>query len=716
MLKYRKEKQKMKFKVIIGIMVTLLFIGMLTLAFDIQPAKASGTIYIRADGSVVPSTANITSLDDVTYTFTDNNYDSIVVERDNIIIDGLGYTLQGPSSENGFFLNGRSNVTIKNTIVKGWTTGIWTGYSSGNTIDNNTVTSNGWGMILALGSSNNTISGNTVTNNDNGIVTLLHSNNNTVSGNKVTLNKGIGIQASNYSCSNTISGNTVTSNGEWGIVLPVYSSENTISGNTVTSNGKDGITLFDHSSYNNITGNTVTSNELAGIVVVLHSNNNTVSCNDVTLNGGNGILAQIYSCYNIITSNKVTSNDIGIVTFAECHDNIIVSNKVSNNSWFGIAIETSSGNTLRDNNMTDNKYNFGVHSDLNRISDYVQDIDASNTVDEKPVYYWVNQRDKQVPVDAGFVVAVNSVNITVENLNLTKNIGGVWFGNTTDSTIRNVTALNTIGGIALLLSSSNTISGNTMKNNDIGIGLVGSSSNTIYHNSFINNTVQANFTTECVNIWDDSYPSGGNYWSDYDGTDLFSGSYQNETGSDGIGDTPYVIDENNLDRYPLMNSYQPVEFNATKNGETYKIAAVSNSTITNFNFSYPLQKLSFNATAPSNTTGYCSIVLPKDLITLTIVVLVNGNPLPYNMEENATHLYIYFTYSHSTSIIEIIATILGDINGDRIVDIVDVVICALAFGSELGEPKWNPIVDLNQDGIIDIVDLVILGVNYGKTW
>jgi len=54
------------------------------------------------------------------------------------------------------------------------------------------------------------------------------------------------------------------------------------------------------------------------------------------------------------------------------------------------------------------------------------------------------------------------------------------------------------------------------------------------------------------NWFDAGYPSGGNYWSDYTGVDFYSGSYQNITGSDGIGDTPYIIDANNIDRYPLI--------------------------------------------------------------------------------------------------------------------------------------------------------------------
>jgi parallel beta-helix repeat protein len=110
----------------------------------------------------------------------------------------------------------------------------------------------------------------------------------------------------------------------------------------------------------------------------------------------------------------------------------------------------------------------------------------------------------------------------------------------------------------LKFSSNNIIFGNNIENNSIGVDVESTSNNTIYHNNFINNTRQVYVTPNYAAFWDHDYPSGGNYWSDYNGTDLQSGPFQNETGSDGNGDTPYTIDGNNTDRYPLMQPYVPI--------------------------------------------------------------------------------------------------------------------------------------------------------------
>ena len=96
--------------------LTLLLLLMLVL--NVRPAKAQETIYIRADGSVVPETAPILHLDNITYTLYDDLYDPIVVERDSIILDGGGHTLLGTGSGTGINLTRRSNVIVKNMEIK----------------------------------------------------------------------------------------------------------------------------------------------------------------------------------------------------------------------------------------------------------------------------------------------------------------------------------------------------------------------------------------------------------------------------------------------------------------------------------------------------------------------------------------------------------------------------------------------------------------------
>ena len=57
----------------------------------------------------------------------------------------------------------------------------------------------------------------------------------------------------------------------------------------------------------------------------------------------------------------------------------------------------------------------------------------------------------------------------------------------------------------------------------------------------------------------------------------------------------------------------------------------------------------------------------------------------------------------------------GDVNLDWIVDIVDIVIIALAFGSTPIDPNWNPHADIAAEyGLIDIVDIVLAAIHFGE--
>jgi len=113
---------------------------------------------------------------------------------------------------------------------------------------------------------------------------------------------------------------------------------------------------------------------------------------------------------------------------------------------------------------------------------------------------------------------------------------------------------NCYAGIVLDYASNNTLFENLLNNNSYG--LYSSQfcyNNSIYRNNFINN-YEYNARDYGINIWDNGYPSGGNYWDDYTGIDENNGENQNIPGEDGIGDTPYeIIESSNQDNYPFMN-------------------------------------------------------------------------------------------------------------------------------------------------------------------
>jgi hypothetical protein len=79
-------------------------------------------------------------------------------------------------------------------------------------------------------------------------------------------------------------------------------------------------------------------------------------------------------------------------------------------------------------------------------------------------------------------------------------------------------------------------------------------------------------------------------------------------------------------------------------------------------------------------------------------------------DENNTDNNLYVTAPARA-----LVRLVGDINQDSIVDILDAIIIAGSFSSQPGTPRWNPNADLNSDGIVDIYDAIALVNIYGKT-
>jgi len=608
----------MERKAIRGIMLTLLLVGVLTFAFNIQPVKASGTIYIRADGSIDPPTANITSVDNVTYTLTDNidaeivsGQSAIVVERNNIVVDGAGYTVQGTGNGIGIHLLGRSNVTIKNVKIKAFQSSIAIDYSSNNRIAGNNITNNVVG-INVISSSNNTVSENIITGNFNGIE-LFFSLNNTFSGNTVSKNQN-GIHIA-YSPLNFLLRNTIIDNDNGVYLADSYS--NTVSGNNIRNNN-NGVYLRDAPTFNKFYHNNFINNTQQVYIYTYDYSGYANSWDDGYPSGGN--YWSDYSGVDLFSGsyqNETGIDGIGDIPY------IIDENNVDHYPlmypWPFRTIVVPSDYLIIQEAINAASPGDRVYV---RAGIYYENIVVNKTLS------LVGESSETTIIDgsdAGNVTEVTADNVTIMGFTVSKSGGSNSAGGITLRHVRNcIISRNSIinigsehPGICLYRSSNNSIYGNNIadtswgivliysSNNSIsrnnimlnyfgGIGLVNfsnnnivyrnsiesgvwfgsvyfseSSSNRIYHNNFVNNRGISVYNS--VNVWDDGYPSGGNYWGHL-GNDTYSGRYQNESGSDGIRDTPYVIDGNNVDRYPSMYPFETMSLLDPSQSEAFQLS------------------------------------------------------------------------------------------------------------------------------------------------
>jgi parallel beta-helix repeat protein len=405
-----------------------------------------------------------------------------------------------------------------------------------------------------------------------------------ISHNNISHNKEMGIHL-NYSHSNTIFDNIITYNWDWGIYLE-YADFNFIWNNLIDTNGK-GIGIF-YSTYEIIELNNITETGGYGIFFSF-SGNSSVKNNTIVDNAAAGIEAE-YSVnltfgWNLVGREKYGCT-YGVVLWS-CDENVIFNNTLQGNGY-GVYLSSSDKNDIMNNNIS-GSIDIGIdlfYSNQNNIinnsfENNMEGIKLRKSHDNRII-------DNIIPISIGQGLTCENSNRTtiagndfsegywwgmyfswcsfnnITNNNLSAITGfppfdghGVYMENSQKNNItNNIISSNDGYGIQLLSSSSNIISRNNISYNLLGINISNSLGNCIFHNTIIGNTEQAYDDSDNGNFWNHSYPVGGNYWSDYTGNDVYKGPNQDQQGSDGIGDTPYVIDINSLDNYPLMQPHQ----------------------------------------------------------------------------------------------------------------------------------------------------------------
>lgn len=346
--------------------------------------------------------------------------------------------------------------------------------------------------------------------------------------------------------------NQDVSNGSMGVELG-FSSNNAVAG--VNSSGNIyGIFIW-HSNRNVITNCTSSYSYVNGIVLG-YSNNNTLSTINASAN--NRAVLMTYSDNNTLTGIDANYNDWGIY-LAISDDNDFLNISARHNSRHGVYMIISERNRLHNVDVSDS-YN-GIEV---RDSPY-STIEGSSVVRNQWDGILLSGSDHGVIKNNSItdnregLTIDRSDFISVTDNDISSNSYGVWLSESSSCTISgNNISFSVQDGIIAFQTGLSTFSENDMYlNGGTGLRLSSSDDNQVFHNNFMYNTQQA-YDNSNTNVWENGYPSGGNYWSDYGGVDLRSGPFQDLPGSDSIGDTPYFVFPDNLDRYPLMGPYENI--------------------------------------------------------------------------------------------------------------------------------------------------------------
>lgn len=409
-------------------------------------------------------------------------------------------------------------------------------------------------------------------------------------------------------------------NGEFSGIHILNSRGSNISFNVLSDN-YNGIYLK-NSSNNIVKGNEISNNEGYGLHFI-DSWHHIIDENNISANGNGVHLVNSNNSY--IFSNKILSNALNGIFLSDSYQNNITNNVILSNRGRGIRLRESQNNVACENVISNNTYGLDFYSANN------------NTLFNTSIYrnrygIWLFNSGKN---------SFFSVNASFNNEH------GSFLINSCYNVFYCCFFSHNKNGIHVENSNDNLISGNGISyNSEYGLRLWNSSFNVIVHNNFDENSInveQPN-NSSFSNLWDNGLE--GNFWSDYEGFDV---------DKNGIGDIPYIVDErvwlgvHSRDGNPLM---APLSiFQIPKEGKTYLVEIITNSTLSEFQYHPNLrnetQAVSFKVGDAKTVFGRISI--PHALVKPPYNISIGDESTLYNSTvfTNGTNTWLYFEHYHS---------------------------------------------------------------------
>jgi parallel beta-helix repeat protein len=749
------------------VMLTLMLVMGLFPSLCIQHVRTeTATIIVPDDYPTIQEAINAANEADTVFVRNGTYYENVVVnktlsligeEKEDTIIDNQGI---------GSYI---IDVQANNVMIKGFTVRnahysgqcIWVNAYVNCTVSNNIVAPNTYGDGIRIHhSSDNIIEDNLVTNSSATAIGFDWAHNNTIHNNTVIGNY-IGIGAGNPSYDNVFSENTIANNS-YGFLTAIYNSKflrNNIMNNSVQA-------AFYGSGYANAWddgyppgGNYWSSyagSDLCYGVGQNETGSDGVGDSAYTIDAGNVDNYPLMRPYVPFENQTIYIRADGTVDPSGApiwrHGDVYT---LTNNITSGIVIERSnisldgSGRNVWGAGGGSGAYlqgvsnvsirNLEVHGFYTGIQlEGCSYCSISGNIVRANTGFGIFGWDASYCEISGNVIMANGwtglglsgqskFNLISGNDVESNSHNGIHFFAASDSNevSGNTIAKNNHRAISLDQSGSQTIRENVITSNGVGVLFYFSSNNTFYHNSFVDNGQSIELWTDTQNQWDNGYPSGGNYWSDCTDSDFFGGAYQNETGSDGLGDEPYALAENNIDHYALMAplgvDVAVLEVNLSK-------MAVGQGDITRIYVTVKSQGFV--------VTGYreqmnLSLIADDQLMCFEPFCAVAGEVLTITFTWNTTGFakgnyttraflepLSNETETHDNLLEDgnIVVVIPGDVSASGVVNMIDLYFISWNFAKS--QPYASLLIancDIDDNGIINMLDLYIAALHFGET-